>query len=412
MIASYIPDPRQALTTEQVAAVTAEEPSVLVSAPPGAGKTRVIAHRIAWLLGERGVRPEEVLALVFTRNACAEICSRVCALAGPDGPRVRIATFHEYAAALTVWPFGFQVATEQEADAGLRSLYEGPTRRPAREIPKLWELRRRITEYEARGPNGDPAVRLVLDRLLAVKLVPTWDLVPQLRILQGRGGQPRFAHVLVDECQDTTPNEQSAALESVAAGGSLYAVGDPRQAIMGWRGAAAEWAFGSVTHRLTRTFRFGSDIALAANAVAVGDPIRGDGLITDTVERLPAARCSEVLPELLTEHPDTVLLCRTHRDAEAAARLLPDRLRHVERDPLDPLSSAADSIAAVRAEGKVPVCTVHSYKGLEADQVVLFAPSTSDYWSRRIKEDQEERRVEFVATTRARRRLVIVEGDR
>lgn len=398
------------LTDEQHAAVETDLPLALVSAGPGAGKTRVIAHRVAWLL-DKGVRPEEVLALVFTRNACAEIRSRVCALAGPDGPRVRIATFHEYAAALTVWPFGLQVATEQEADAGLRSLYEGPTRRPAREIPKLWELRRRITEYEARGPNGDPAVRLVLDRLLAVKLVPTWDLVPQLRILQGRGGQPRFAHVLVDECQDTTPNEQSAALESVAADGSLYAVGDPRQAIMGWRGAAAEWAFGSVTHRLTRTFRFGRHVADVANACEVGEAIAGDpGLESEVAfpERITGAS----LGAWLDKAADTVVLCRTHRDAETVAHLLPERLRHVERDPLDPLSSAADSIAAVRAEGKVPVCTIHSYKGLEADQVVLFAPSTSDYWSRRIKEDQEERRVEFVATTRARKRLVVVEGDR
>lgn len=398
----------ETLTDEQRAAVETTEKLVHVSAGPGTGKTRVIASRIAWLL-DQGTHPSEILALVFTRAACAEIKARVFA-AHPEGAKVRISTFHELAASFCVWPDGLQVATEAENEAAIRGLYEGPTKRPARELPKLWALREALRQYEAKGGPDDTAilaVGLVRARLEEAGLVPTWELVH--RLMATPSLMVRWDHTLVDEVQDTTPLEQSMANTLSGGLGSLFAVGDPRQAIMGFRGAADAWKWSPITHRLTRTWRFGERVAGIANGLGAGEPIAGSGSVPDDV--LQAKQHQLAIGSALAVFPDSAVLCRTHRDAELAAMLAPERLRHVERDPLDPLSSAADSIAAVRAEGKVPVVTVHSAKGLEWDQVVLFGPSTSDYWWRR-RALPEEVRTLYVAVTRARRRLVLVEGDR
>ena len=82
------------LNPEQAEAVTHGEGPLLVVAGAGSGKTRVLAHRIAYLLGARGVQPGEVLAITFTNNAADEMKARVAALVGPVADRMWVSTFH------------------------------------------------------------------------------------------------------------------------------------------------------------------------------------------------------------------------------------------------------------------------------------------------------------------------------
>ena len=88
------------LTPEQRAAVTHPGGPAIVLAGAGAGKTRVLCRRLAWLV-EGGADPSEVLALTFTREAAVELRDRAEELLGSSHETLRVTTFHSYAQELT-----------------------------------------------------------------------------------------------------------------------------------------------------------------------------------------------------------------------------------------------------------------------------------------------------------------------
>jgi hypothetical protein len=396
------------LTAEQLAAVTATKDWIHVSAGPGTGKTRTIAARASWLL-EQGVVPKEIIILTFTRSACENIRSRIAGQVGPVAHGVSIWTFHEAALKLGPSLGGLRIATDAEVDAAIRSLYKGPMRRPGFRLPNLTNLRSAITRWEAAGGAAGSgfelhditAISLVRGRLHDAGLIPLWELIPRLL---DKDHVLHFDHVLIDEGQDTTHSEYRMANRLSAS--AIYSVGDMRQAIMGWRGAWPE-LWGEPTHYLTHTFRFGCSIAKLSNSLEVGPPIQGSSDVISGVMAGP--ELADIEPYIQDLQEDTAILTRTHSDAAAIAAAYPEQVQHVQRDPLDPLSETADRISAATQVGKMPVLTVHSAKGREWDTVIVIGPSTIRWGF--ASEDPEERRVMYVALTRARRRLILITRD-
>lgn len=393
------------LTDEQRAAVLSREQDAILTAAAGAGKTRVLVARIVHLI-EEDVEPEDITVFAFTRSACEEIRTRVADHVGPTKARqVRIQTFHAYARAI-VMPDGFRVATELECQTvrdGLLKPKIGASRNPMY-VPGIGGLHAfdlALVEHEANLRVQGSAVSLARQRLYDQRLIPTWDLIPL--IFGGGYAIPQARHVLVDEAQDITFAE-GLLISRIEApepwGLHHFAVHDPRQAIMGFRGAigtqALSWMPDPQRLELTRCFRFGPEIAEVANRIAAMGgygPIEGVGSAGE-VQRF-------------TDRPiegGNLFLARTNFGAESWSGMYGGA--HVRRDPLNPLEADADKFADVWASGRDVVSTVHSAKGREADCVVILDHDDPRSPFPR-KKDPEDLRVLYVAVTRARRNLMI-----
>ncbi|HOJ69739.1 MAG TPA: UvrD-helicase domain-containing protein, partial [Candidatus Hydrogenedentes bacterium] len=121
----------QGLNEAQQAAVNHVSGPLLVIAGAGSGKTRVITHRVAALIGRGHARPDEVLAVTFTNKAAAEMRDRIFALVGDDARRVCVETFHAYCvrelrrfADRLGWRKDFSIASESDARALIRRAAE------------------------------------------------------------------------------------------------------------------------------------------------------------------------------------------------------------------------------------------------------------------------------------------------
>ncbi|NLG26318.1 MAG: UvrD-helicase domain-containing protein [Chloroflexi bacterium] len=249
------------LNPEQVLAVQAADGPVLVVAGPGSGKTRVLTHRIAYLLRERGVRPYNIVAVTFTNKAAREMKGRVSQLCGEDAERLTIGTFHA---------FCVRVLRQEAAHVGLGrnfTILDGDDQRrlvtqvlkdlnvdPKQHQPtavhaaisrakndlitaatyprSTWwhEVVARVFEqYDARKAEANA---LDFDDLL----LKTAELLREHDDVREQY-QRRHTQILVDEFQDTNAAQYELVGALAAAHQHLYVVGDEDQSIYSWRGA-------------------------------------------------------------------------------------------------------------------------------------------------------------------------------
>lgn len=226
------------LNQEQAAAAEAAESAVAVVAGPGTGKTKTLVARIAYLIGEKGVSPSQITAVTFTNLAAAELRQRLEEqLGGKRAVRgLTVGTFHSICQTLLG-----DVSLAAEPDA----------MELAAQVIKAQDLSvspRRFLQEVSRIKNGSdrPSARLSPESfaqyqsLLAQRRLLDFDDL-LLQALEGPAASPRrFAHLLVDEFQDVNDLQYRLIRRWSEGGRSLFVIGDPDQAIYGFRGAGAD----------------------------------------------------------------------------------------------------------------------------------------------------------------------------
>jgi len=302
------------LNDEQREAVTAAQEPVLVVAGAGSGKTRVLVHRIAWLVEVEGVSPHGILAVTFTNKAAAEMRARVENLLDIPVSNLWVGTFHGLAhrllrrhAEAAGLPPTFQILDSQDQLRLVKRIIRDMDLDDSTWAPReaQWFINgqkdegRRPDHIDTRNDQTRAMMVNIYRNYQAMcdqnGLVDFAELLLRAHELWLRNPdilrqyQQRFRHLLVDEFQDT--NSVQYAWLRVLAGdsGLLFAVGDDDQSIYRWRGARVEnmfqlkKAFPAMREiKLEQNYRSTSTILNAANAIIANNHDRlGKNLWTD-----------------------------------------------------------------------------------------------------------------------------------
>lgn len=287
------------LNDAQRDAVTAADAPTLVLAGAGSGKTRVLVHRVAWVVRVQGVAAQHVLAVTFTNKAAAEMRERIEGLLGFPTRNLWIGTFHGLANRLlrihsdeAGLASGFQIMDSDDQVRMIRRLLKTLELDENEWVPK--EVSWFINAAKDDGLRADDlrdegnAGRRQMIELYAryeqlcneLSIVDFGELL--LRSLELLRDHPhvlalyreRFKHVLVDEFQDTNAIQYRWLRQLVGQTGTPFVVGDDDQSIYRWRGARIENLHqfrkdfpGTRLIRLEQNYRSTQTILSAANAV-------------------------------------------------------------------------------------------------------------------------------------------------
>lgn len=289
----------EALNGAQYQAVTSTAKHLLVLAGAGSGKTRVLVHRIAWLISNYQLSPNRILAVTFTNKSAQEMRHRIEGLLSIPTHHLWVGTFHglshrilrQYTKEAGL-PEQFQIidADDQlrlikrlvkergwdeedcepkrvqgfinrQKDEGKRATHIGPS--PFMDITMFTEIYRLYEQHCERTGCVDFAEILL-------RCYELWQQYPEIRAQF----QEKFAHILVDEFQDTNTIQYAWLRMLCGQDNHLMIVGDDDQSIYGWRGAKVENIqrfhkdFSDVvTIRLEQNYRSTNTILQAANAL-------------------------------------------------------------------------------------------------------------------------------------------------
>jgi DNA helicase-2/ATP-dependent DNA helicase PcrA len=253
------------LNEAQRAAVTAPLGPVLVLAGAGSGKTRVLTHRIAWVIQAEGASPHGILAVTFTNKAAGEMRARVEQLLGVPGGGLWIGTFHGIAHRLLRLHWreanlvqGFQILDAEDQQRLIRKLLKAADLDETRWVPRevQWfinsnkdEGRRPQHLKDASDPTRSQLIKLYAAYEVACARAGVVDfaelLLRAFELWRDNAGllahyRQRFRHVLVDEFQDTNAIQYAWLKLLAGSEGYPFVVGDDDQSIYRWRGAQVE----------------------------------------------------------------------------------------------------------------------------------------------------------------------------
>ncbi|KJS09341.1 MAG: DNA-dependent helicase II [Gammaproteobacteria bacterium BRH_c0] len=305
------------LNSAQREAVTHTDNHLLVLAGAGSGKTRVLVHRIAWLVRVEGISPHAILAVTFTNKSAREMRERIHNTLGMSPQGMWVGTFHGLAHRLLKahWhdaglPENFQILDSDDQLRLMKRVYNtlgiDDGRWPVRQAQ--WFINAQKDEgLRARHieRSGDPFTTTMVQVYTAyeeacerggmvdfaellLRAHELWLNKPELLAHYQR----RFAHILVDEFQDTNAIQYAWLRMLAGSSAMVTAVGDDDQSIYGWRGARIENIQNFTSHfadakvvRLEQNYRSSAIILKAANAMIARNSERlGKNLWTEAAD--------------------------------------------------------------------------------------------------------------------------------
>ena len=310
----------ETLNEPQRKAVTSEAQSLLVLAGAGSGKTRVIAHRVAWLIKAQNVNPHSILTVTFTNKASREMRGRIEDIVQEEMGNFWCGTFHGISHRLlrTHWEEAglrkeFSILDSEDQHRVIKRVVKSmgldDTKWPPRQIQ--WFINKQKDEC-LRSKDVEVTDDYFTEKMVEIykvyeelcereSLVDFGELLLRVYVLLKtndqvlRHYQRRFSHIIVDEFQDTNEVQYQFLKMLAASGSNFIAVGDDDQSIYGWRGAKSE-NINRFTNdyknteiiRLEQNYRSTSVILNAANEVIKNNQGRlGKELWTDQKEGEP-----------------------------------------------------------------------------------------------------------------------------
>jgi DNA helicase II / ATP-dependent DNA helicase PcrA len=297
----------ESLNPTQQDAVEHTEGPLLILAGAGSGKTRVLTHRVAYILDRGLAAPEEVLAITFTNKAAQEMKDRVALLVGPDSRRMWVSTFHAFCARIlrvhadklgykrefTIYdqadqvrlvkrcivelgkdPKRFNPRSFQSQISAAKNVLMTPEDflrstegYIAENVAEVYDLYQRRL-YESNAMDFDD---------LIMQTVALLEIFPEVR----ERYQTRFKYIHVDEYQDTNHAQYRLVNILAAAHRNLCVVGDDDQSVYSWRGAdirnildfERDYPEAKVV-KLEQNYRSTQTILDAANAVVANNALR------------------------------------------------------------------------------------------------------------------------------------------
>jgi len=447
------------LNEAQRRAVQHQGAPLIVRAGPGTGKTRALTHRLAYLLGRRGAVPESILAVTFTRQAAGEMAARLRRLL-PDFPgldQVAVKTFHALGHQILLAQGEVREVAEEERRRGLM---RDAARAHGLAFPVL---ERRLTRWkqaltypeDLTEPSPEAAAFATYEEALAREV--RWDfedLIARPALLLARHRelrealQKQFRHLLVDEYQDL--NEAQYVFFRLLAGpeAEIMVIGDPDQAIYGFRGASPEYFArfredwpSALTLNFPETYRLPPPILAAAQSLQG----TGEAMVTHRWGTRPVELLEEATPEAearaiareiealvgglshlsLESHRDSrqleepagfkdvAVLYRLHALGAELERALTQAGIPCQQ-PREGVGPEWDGLEL--AAEKVKLLTLHAAKGLEFPYVFIAGCEGGLIpWEppgEGLADVGEERRLLYVGLTRASRQVFLTRARR
>lgn len=451
------------LNPAQQRAVAHTGGTLVVQAGPGTGKTRALTHRVAHLLAS-GVPPGQILAITFTRQAAEEMARRVARLlpGHPGVAELTISTFHALGLGLlSEAGQGRQVADDGTRRQIIQEVARRHDLRPALLERRLCQAKNRLASPDGGGqgvpPDLWPAFRDYEAALAGAGVYDFEDLVARpVRLLEEdpdlrTAWQGRWRHFLVDEFQDLNQAQYQFLLALAGeAPASLLAIGDPNQAIYGFRGASPEFFRrlpatrpAALVMHFPETYRLPPPLLAASRRVLPPAAQTGAPKISRRPGEAPPLLLEAPTPEgeaqaiagaiealvggvrhqwLFRDHltsageagfGEIAVLYRLHAQGELLAEELsragiPCQL---VREGIGPDWEDLDLAAA-----RVKLLSLHAAKGLEFDYVLVAGCEDGLLPLRLAGDDppdpEEERRLVYVGLTRARTQVILTRARR